>query len=431
MKFGKEFASQMVPKWQEAYMDYSYLKAVLKDVLNIRKRVQTVSPKASTPGGSALKRGVSLHRAFSGITSRHRRNPNSPLARGGDEEVLFNSVRENGSSSGARNQTTFLMSSEEGGECELVFFRRLNDEFNKVVMLYRKKVQEVVEEADELTRQMNAHVRFQARNHAGVSELELPQDCTANLLGSKKQGTATMAAIQEGEMSGEEQVEGESRGSTENPTSPSAGRVEEIGGENDAGICRVLPKASASEELLLPESTGILQNHEEVRQGSFFGCMLALIAAIVVVVIIITFLPFNIIYRSSWFFLIGCAFHCICVPLYKVTLPDFFLVNQLTSQVQSFRDISFYICYYSWGDFTKCEHNKVHEFFFFTIAIIPFWYCDNDTYFYHSLLWIFKQYHQSKICIFSGWRISTLTMLASTGLSSQYPSLFNTTTTMT
>ncbi|XP_031396743.1 phosphate transporter PHO1 homolog 3-like [Punica granatum] len=322
MKFGKEFASQMVPKWQEAYMDYSYLKAVLKDVLNIRKRVQTVSPKASTPGGSALKRGVSLHRAFSGITSRHRRNPNSPLARGGDEEVLFNSVRENGSSSGARNQTTFLMSSEEGGECELVFFRRLNDEFNKVVMLYRKKVQEVVEEADELTRQMNAHVRFQARNHAGVSELELPQDCTANLLGR----TATMAAIQEGEMSGEEQVEGESRGSTENPTSPSAGRVEEIGGENDAGICRVLPKASASEELLfrifdmqsfpnqlafskimkkydkialrsaskpylkmvdssyLGSSDEVIFIAYEITDCSFFGCMLALIAAIVVVI---------------------------------------------------------------------------------------------------------------------------------------------------
>ena len=35
-------------------------------------------------------------------------------------------------------------------------------------------------------------------------------------------------------------------------------------------------------------------------------------------VLSITFCPFNIIYRSSRFFLIRCAFHCVCAPLYKV-----------------------------------------------------------------------------------------------------------------
>lgn len=39
MKFGKEFESQKVPQWQEAYMDYSGLKAVLKDVLDTRKGI--------------------------------------------------------------------------------------------------------------------------------------------------------------------------------------------------------------------------------------------------------------------------------------------------------------------------------------------------------------------------------------------------------
>lgn len=36
------------------------------------------------------------------------------------------------------------------------------------------------------------------------------------------------------------------------------------------------------------------------------------------IVILITFCPFNIIYRSSRFFIIKCALHCICSPLYKV-----------------------------------------------------------------------------------------------------------------
>ncbi|GMP58673.1 hypothetical protein CsSME_00022259 [Camellia sinensis var. sinensis] len=44
--------------------------------------------------------------------------------------------------------------------------------------------------------------------------------------------------------------------------------------------------------------------------------------------IVILFCPFNILYRSSRFFLLVCAFHGLCMKL-----PDFFLVDQLTSEV--------------------------------------------------------------------------------------------------
>ncbi|XP_031396309.1 phosphate transporter PHO1 homolog 9-like [Punica granatum] len=605
MKFGKEFASQMVPEWQEAYMDYNYLKAVLKDVLNTRKRMQTTPRQASTPRGSALKRRVSLYRAFSGLTGRNRRNPNSPLARGDDEEViLVNSVTENGSSD-ARYQTMFLMSTEEGGEYELVFFRRLDEEFNKVVRFYRKKVQEVEEEADRLTRQMNALIALRVKvdkpdvrsqgSHADVSEL--PQDRSgAGLPGSRKQGRATMDVIQEVEMRGEEQVEGESRGSrkdavnsggfrpapleildhvkinvaADTPVSTLKGilmisdsdlsfskaelrKAEERMTRafiefyqklrllksycflNQLAFSKIMKKydkitlRSASKSYLKMVDDSYLGSSDEVNRlverventfikhfangnrrkgmkilrptakrekhritfllGSFFGCSLALTVAIAVVihardvfdspgrfrymdnifplyslfgfivlhmimyagniyfwrryrinysfifgfkqgtelgyrevlllsfglavltlaaaisnldmemdpktekyqaltemlplalllvVIIIAFLPFNIIFRSSRFFLIWCAFHCICAPLYKVTLPEFFLADQLTSQVQSFRNISFYVCYYGWGDFrkrlNKCAESKLYEYFFFIVAIIPYWF---------------------------------------------------------
>lgn len=200
MKFGKEFVSQMVPEWQEAYMDYSNLKTILKDVLSTRKRTQPSSAQASTPGGSTLKRRVSLYRAFSGLTARYRRNPNSPMRREDDEEViLVNSVREQGSSEGCY-QTTFLMSSEEGGEYELVFFRRLDDEFNKVDRFYRKNVREVGEEADELTRQMNALIALRVKvekpdiqskgNRAGISNLS--QDLTSHSIQRKKPGKESL-----------------------------------------------------------------------------------------------------------------------------------------------------------------------------------------------------------------------------------------------
>ncbi|KAF3662732.1 Phosphate transporter PHO1 -like protein 10 [Capsicum annuum] len=53
---------------------------------------------------------------------------------------------------------------------------------------------------------------------------------------------------------------------------------------------------------------------------------------LIMALLVITFCPFNIIYRSSRLFLIRCVFRCICAPLYKVTLPDFFLADQMTSQ---------------------------------------------------------------------------------------------------
>lgn len=195
MKFGKEFVSQMVPEWQEAYMDYNSLKNILKNVLNIRRRIRSGSPKAPTTGGSALKRGVSLYRAFSGLTGRNRRSSASAMQGEEEEVILVSSVMEAGSSD-SRYQTMFLMSSEEGGDCELLFFNRLDDEFNKVVRFYHEKIQEVVEEADELTKQMNALIALRVKvekpsvqsrgNPAGDSEFS--HDPTAHLLRSKKPG---------------------------------------------------------------------------------------------------------------------------------------------------------------------------------------------------------------------------------------------------
>ncbi|KAK8627756.1 hypothetical protein V6N13_135358 [Hibiscus sabdariffa] len=97
---------------------------------------------------------------------------------------------------------------------------------------------------------------------------------------------------------------------------------------------------------------------------------------LVVCLFIILFLPFNILYRSSRFFLLTCLFHCICAPLYKVTLPNFFLADQLTSQVQAIRSLEFYICYYGWEDFTHrkntCKDNSVYKSFYFIVAVLPY-----------------------------------------------------------
>ncbi|PQQ01684.1 phosphate transporter PHO1 homolog 3-like isoform X1 [Prunus yedoensis var. nudiflora] len=98
---------------------------------------------------------------------------------------------------------------------------------------------------------------------------------------------------------------------------------------------------------------------------------------LVLLVVLILLCPFNLIYRSSRYFFLLCLFHCICAPLYKVTLPDFFLADQLTSQVQAIRSLQFYVCYYGWGDYklrqNTCKSNDVFNTFTFIVACIPYW----------------------------------------------------------
>ncbi|MBA0721466.1 hypothetical protein Golax_009010 [Gossypium laxum] len=155
MKFGKEFASQMVPEWQDAYMDYEYLKTLLKEIQTFKHRTK--------PPSTGLKRKLTLYRAFSGLTQKNHHNPTSPSSASPDIEsqpILVNSVQRNGSES---YETTFLMSSDEGGEYELVYFRRLDDELNKVNKFYKDKVEEVMKEANVLNKQMDALIAFRIK----------------------------------------------------------------------------------------------------------------------------------------------------------------------------------------------------------------------------------------------------------------------------
>ena len=186
MKFGKEFASQMVPEWQEAYMDYDYLKTLLKEIYSFKQRTR---PPA-TPRG--LKRKMTLYRAFSGLTQRNQQpiSPSSPDIE--IQPILVNSVNRDGSQS---YETTFLMQADDGGEYELVFFRRLDDEFNKVDKFYKLKVEEVTKEAEILNKQMDALIAFRIKveNPQGWSWQDRSGDMT-RLASDVAASTAALAA---------------------------------------------------------------------------------------------------------------------------------------------------------------------------------------------------------------------------------------------
>ncbi|XP_071694036.1 phosphate transporter PHO1 homolog 10-like isoform X2 [Rutidosis leptorrhynchoides] len=97
---------------------------------------------------------------------------------------------------------------------------------------------------------------------------------------------------------------------------------------------------------------------------------------LLIVFVAIFFCPLNILYKSSRFFLVRCLLHCICAPLYTVSLADFFLADQLTSQIQAIRCLEFYICYYGMRWYEKeqkCHNLALYNVFYIIVAVIPYW----------------------------------------------------------
>ncbi|KAI3726121.1 hypothetical protein L1987_65918 [Smallanthus sonchifolius] len=590
MKFGKEFASQMVPEWREAYMNYTYLKILLKQILIFHRR-QTRSPEnhvnsrpAPPEKAASLKRRMSLFRAFSGLTSRYGNN--SPRKDKEDEVILVSAMQpadEEQGQDGQSYQTIFLRSSEEGGDLELVFFRGLDHEFNKVVHFYKTKVEDVVKQAQELSEQMEALIALRIKVNNPVNPPPAATAVVPPFINETNTGSYPLEVIHEEQQEKRlNDVKGYKMASLEvlnhvkiNPTTETPlGTVKNVFKSlnlnfhfnknevrdaqeklkqafiefreklrflknyaflNQLAFSKIMKKydkitsRNASDAYLKMVDESYLSQSDEVAKliervelafvkhfcngnrhqgmnilrpkakrekhritffvGCFFGFSLALMVAIiasvhardllksegrtkymntifplyslfgflvlhtlmyagnvyfwtryrvnysfifgfkpgtelgfkevlllgsglsvltlaavlsnlemdldpntqsfkaltellplvlVIVVFLITICPFDIFYRANRYFLLVCLWHCICAPLYLVTLPDFFLADQLTSQVQSLRNLQFYVCYYGWGDFKKrnaetCNNSEVYDVIFIVIAVLPYW----------------------------------------------------------
>ncbi|KAM0006892.1 putative SPX domain-containing protein [Helianthus debilis subsp. tardiflorus] len=589
MKFGKEFASQMVPEWREAYMNYNYLKTLLKQILIFHRR-QTRLPEnhvnslpAPPSKATSLKRRVSLFRAFSGLTSRYG---NNSLKEDKEDEVILVSAMQQADEEQGEDvqsyQTVFLRSSEEGGDLELVFFRGLDHEFNKVIQFYKSKVEEVVKQADELSQQMDALIAlrikvtnptaaaavaaamspFINRTNTGSIPLEVIHEdqqqkrtevakgyqmaslevlnhvkvnvapetpittmknvfksLSPNLHFNKSEVKVAEEKLKQAFIEFHEKLRflknyaflnqlafskimkkydkitsrnasdaymkmvEESYLSQSDEVSKLIERVEAVfikhfcNGNRHQGMDTLRPKAKRDKHRItffvgcffglslaltvaiivsvhardllksqgrtqymntifpLYSMFGFLVLHILMYGGNVyfwaryrvnysfifgfkpntelgfkevlllgFGLSVLTLAAVlsnlqmeldpqtksyktftellplalVIVVILITICPFDIFYRANRFFLLVCLWHCICAPLYAVTLPDFFLADQFTSQVQLLRNLQFYVCYYGWGDFKHrnaetCNNSTVYDVLFIVIAVIPYW----------------------------------------------------------
>ncbi|MCO5580861.1 hypothetical protein L7F22_034734 [Adiantum nelumboides] len=86
--------------------------------------------------------------------------------------------------------------------------------------------------------------------------------------------------------------------------------------------------------------------------------------------------PFNVLHRSCRFFFLKCLKRIILAPFYKVMMADFFLADQLTSQVTTLRHLQYLPCYclgdQSFFD-SICTQRKFHAFAYL-LSFLPFWW---------------------------------------------------------
>ncbi|XP_077245662.1 phosphate transporter PHO1 homolog 3-like isoform X2 [Tasmannia lanceolata] len=206
MKFGKGFTSQMVPEWQEAYMDYNQLKTILKDVLRFKQQ--------SNPNPTrTLKRKMTLYRAFSGLTRRYNNLMSPTKSPDSEDDQVILIQKQEGSVEVEEYRTMFLLFSNEGGHIELFFFKRLDEEFNKANNFYKAKVKDIINEADALNKQMDALIALRIKVDPNFSPTLLNSDCNSSPamihatempMPSVRMADARLDAIQEIEMSSDD-----------------------------------------------------------------------------------------------------------------------------------------------------------------------------------------------------------------------------------
>ncbi|VVA92380.1 unnamed protein product [Arabis nemorensis] len=577
MKFGKEFVAQMIPEWQQAYMDYACLKTILQEIQTSRKR----------SGGSAgaLRRKQVPGRNFSGLTKRYSRTASAQDLE--NQDIMVNETT--GEDGFERYETTIMRISEAGRESELVFFKTLDLEFDKVNRFYRSKVEEMVKEAVVLNKQMDVLIAFRIKVDQPSSSWSCTETVSVDV--NALDSTEHRKTLAEEMGIKLEEKNRSSGGDSTNESVPEASSVldrirlnktkespistirnflklsnhEELKFTrenlkkieerleiafiefyrklrhlknysylNTLAISKIMKKYDkiASRSALKPYMEMVdksyLTSSDEINKlrmrvesnfvehfansnrskgmnllrpkvkkekhritfstGFFVGCTVSLVIAlclftharniiganghklymvtmfplysffgfvvlhmimyasniyfwkryrvnysfifgfkegtelgyrhvlllsfglgtlalcavlvnldmemdpntndykavtellplfIIALVVAISVCPFNIFYRSSRFFFLMVLFRCIAAPLYAVNLPDFFLADQLTSQVQALRSLEFYICYYGWGDFklrqNTCRSSHVYNTFYFIVAVIPYW----------------------------------------------------------
>lgn len=100
---------------------------------------------------------------------------------------------------------------------------------------------------------------------------------------------------------------------------------------------------------------------------------------LLLVFLLLLFCPFNIVYRSSRFQFLRILRNIILSPLYKVVMVDFFMADQLCSQVPMLRSLQYVACYYISGNYRTqeygyCINTKHIRDLAYAVSFLPYYW---------------------------------------------------------
>ncbi|XP_076914938.1 phosphate transporter PHO1 homolog 1-like [Bidens hawaiensis] len=89
--------------------------------------------------------------------------------------------------------------------------------------------------------------------------------------------------------------------------------------------------------------------------------------------------PINIVYKSSRYRLLSVLRNIVLSPLYKVVMLDFFMADQLCSQVPMLRNLEYVGCYYLTGsyktqDYGYCVRTKNYRDLAYAVSFLPYYW---------------------------------------------------------
>lgn len=89
--------------------------------------------------------------------------------------------------------------------------------------------------------------------------------------------------------------------------------------------------------------------------------------------------PLNIVYKSSRYRLLRVLRNIVLSPLYKVVMLDFFMADQLCSQVPMLRNLEYVTCYYITGsyktqDYGYCMRTKNYRDLAYAVSFLPYYW---------------------------------------------------------
>ncbi|KAG7589422.1 EXS C-terminal [Arabidopsis suecica] len=150
----------------------------------------------------------------------------------------------------------------------------------------------------------------------------------------------------------------------------------ELGSKNELKYRDVFLICTASMSAI----AGVMFVHLSLlAKGYSFRQVQVIPGLLLLVFLLILICPLNIFYKSSRYRLISVIRNIVFSPLYKVVMLDFFMADQLCSQVPMLRNLEYIACYYITGsyatqDYGYCMRVKYYRDLAYAVSFLPYYW---------------------------------------------------------